>query len=157
MKTRTPAKNDMCSQSRLSFLLLADGETSSGELAYEKKITGSTTKCGKTIHIYMLTREPSTALPVQIKYEEKLQNFTTFLPTLKFRKSKANDIFFCSENPYLSIYVNETFSPWGRHKSKKGKHVNLLICMVIKTMPQVLLCVAAFWLKMISKWRGIFC
>ena len=110
--------------------------------------------------IYIYTRGPLTALPVWIKYEEKLQNFTTkfttFLLTLKFRKSTANAISFCSENPYLSIYVNETFSPWGRHKSKKGKHVNLLICMVIKTMPQVLLCVAAFWLKMISKWRGIF-
>ena len=69
---------------------------------------------------YTKTRGPLTASPVQIKYEEKLQNFTTkfttFLLTMKFSKSTTNAISFCSENPYLSIYVNDTFSTWGRNK-----------------------------------------
>ena len=31
----------------------------------------------------------------------------------------------------------------GKAQIKKGKHVDLLICMVIKMVPQVLVCVAA--------------
>ena len=84
------------------------------------------------------------------KFYNKINKITTFLMTLNICKSAANDLL-CSENPYLSIYVTDTFSPWGRHESKKGKRVNLLICMVIKTVPQVLVCVAASWLKMMSK------
>ena len=75
---------------------------------------------------------------------------TTFLLTLNICKSAANDLLLF-ENPYLNIYVTDTFSPWGRHELKKGKRVILLICMVNKMMPQILLWVASFWPIKISK------
>ena len=45
----------------------------------------------------------------------------------------------------------------GRCKSKKGKHMSFLICIVIKMIPHVLVCVATSWLKIISKMRRYFC